>query len=125
MLTELTLSELRTLITTQAAPDRRTDLTAALDDLQRTIAAQSLAIRNLTSALRNHQVSAAALDALLPSSTLNDLLSRLGPPRSTPFSLDQARQACAELADQAARNRDAADLASIAVAMIKVVKAFV
>ena len=79
----------------------------------------------LTSALRNHQVGAEALDAILPATTLNDFLIRLGSPRASPFSLDQARQACAELADQAARQRSASDVASIATAIVKVVRAFV
>ena len=121
MLTESTLAELRALINSAAAPDRRDDLEGALDDLQRTIAAQSLAIRNLTADLRNRRIGQEAMDALLPPGALNGLLERLGEARSSPFSLDQARRACAELADHAAR---ASDVGEIAAAIVKVARAF-
>jgi hypothetical protein len=62
------------------------------------------------------------MDAILPPEALNDLLARMGRPNRTPFSLDDARHACAELADQAAR---AGDAARIAAAVVKVVRAFV
>ena len=122
MLTESTLTELRDLISTAAPPDRRTDLTSALDDLQRAIAAQSLAIRNLTADLRNRRVGQEAMDAILPPAALAGLLDHLGEPRSTPFSLADAQRACADLSDQASR---ATDLAAIAAAIVRVVRIFV
>ena len=122
MLTETTLAELRNLITSGAPAERRAELSDGLDDLQRTIAAQALAIRNLTANLRNRRVGQVAMDAILPPDALDALLAGIGEPRPTPFSLEDARKACAELADQSAR---AADIGEIAAGVVKVVRAFV
>ena len=122
MLTETTLAELRSLIASGALSERREVLNGALDDLQRTIAAQSLAIRNLAADLRNRRVGQAAMDAIVPPDALNALLGGIGEARPTPFSLDEARKACADLADQSAR---ATDIGEIAAAVVKVVRAFV
>ncbi len=122
MLTEQSLLDLRTLIITHAPADQRDSLTQAFDDLQRTIAAQSLAIRNLTADLRNRRIGDEAMNAIVPASAIDDLTSRLGEPRHSPFSFAQARAACDELATQAARTTD---LATIATAIIKVVRVFV
>jgi hypothetical protein len=121
MLSESTLNELRTFITSTASSDRRADFAEAVDDLQRTIAAQSLLIRNLTTDLRNRRIGQQAMDALLPPDTLNALLAQLGEPKQTPFSLTDAQHACADLADQASR---ATDIAEIAAAIVKVAKVF-
>ncbi len=122
MLTEQSLLDLRTLLATHAPADQRETLIQALDDLQRTIAAQSLAIRNLTADLRNRRIGDEAMDAIVPAGAIADLTSRLGEPRSTPFSLIEARAACDALATQAAR---ATDIAAIATGIIKVVRVFV
>lgn len=122
MLTEQSLLDLRTLIITHAPADQRDSLTQAFDDLQRTIAAQSLAIRNLTADLRNRRIGDEAMNAIVPAVAIDDLTSRLGEPRHSPFSFAHARAACDELATQAARTTD---LATIATAIIKVVRVFV
>ena len=121
MLTEATLTELRELIGNAAGPERRAELAGALDDLQRTIAAQALVIRNLTSDLRNRRVGQEAMDGIVPAGALNAMLASLGEPRAAPFSLADAQRACAELADQSAR---ATDLAAIATAIVKVARVF-
>lgn len=122
MLTGQSLLDLRTLIATHAPAESRDTLMEAFDDLQRTIAAQSLAIRNLTADLRNRHIGDEAMNAIVPSGGIADLASRLGEPRSTPFSLAEARAACDELATQAAR---ATDIAAIATGIIRVVRVFV
>src|SRR5262249_40247507 len=135
MLTESTLADLRTLIAAHAAPDRRAELAGALDDLQRTIAAQALAIRNLSMAAANHHALPAAAPPPAPGAAPpapsppapppRPPPPTPPPPRPAPFPLAQARQACADLADQAARQREAANIAAIAAGIVKVVRAFV
>lgn len=122
MLTANTLAELRSLIASGAAPERREELNGALDDLQRTIAAQALAIRNLAAEVRNRRVGQQAMDAIVPPAALDALLRKIGEPRPTPFSLEEAQRACAELADAGAR---AGEIGQIAAAVVKVARAFV
>jgi hypothetical protein len=122
MLTEQTLLDLRELITAKAPDDRREALVQAFDDLQRTIVAQSLVIRNLTMDLRNRRVGQEAMDAIVPAAAVGDIIARLGKPRQTPFSLAEAKAACDELATQAAR---AGDIAAIASGIAKVVRVFI
>ncbi len=121
MLTESTLAELRTLITTTAPADRQAQLAAALDDLQRTIAAQALVIRNLSMDLRNRRIGQEALDALVPAGSMDALLAPIGQARATPFSLDDAQKACAALANATSH---ATDFAEIAAAVVKVARVF-
>ncbi len=122
MLTEQTLIDLRALLATSAPADRREAMLGALDDTQRTIAAQALVIRNLTADLRNRRIGQEALDAIVPAAAMSDLLTRLGEPRAGPFSMADAQRACAQLAEQGAR---AGDIAAIAAGIVAVVRAFV
>ncbi len=122
MLTETTLAELRGLIAFTAPAERQKELSEALDDLQRTIVAQALTIRNIIADLRNRRVGEQAMDAIVPPDAMNAMLAGIGEARPTPFSLEAARKACAELADQSAR---ATEIGEIAAGVVKVARAFV
>ncbi len=122
MVTDTALMDLRDLVVNATAGEQRAELLGVVDDLQRTIAAQALAIRNLTADLRNRRIGEAAMEAIVPASAIDGLASRLGEPRRTAFSLGEARAACAALVEEAAR---AGEVVEIAGAVARVVRVFV
>ncbi len=122
MMTETTIVDLRDLVMNATAGERRAELLGAVDDLQRAIAGQALAIRNLTAELRNRRIGQAAMEAIVPAGTMEVLATRLGEARRTAFSMAEAQLACAALVEKAAR---AGDVVEIAGAVARVVRVFV
>jgi len=121
MLTDQTIEKLKALIDEHAGADKDR-LIAALEDLGRVIASQSLLIRNMRMELENAQVSTQIINGIVEQAMINSLLSNLDPPKRNPFSMEEVKTASEQLV---AKVKSANDFTEILKGVVQVAKVFI